>query len=216
MCGPCYCTKPTLAKLAVYWSTLRLLDCCFTFAFVFCKQGRMEAEKHAGSWPTDPFSPQHLSAEISHFCLAAPVLSSPGMSWAWSRLMKLPQKLGGLKRYLENYQETRRQEKSPQPQEAPNFYFALIATNYIPAPPTSHPQALLFSCPRNKNQRISSHIRHGYKLTFQRPKEEGSKSRGIPGCSTEEVAVSLRRWGFPGQQGATEAPEFCIATPTPS
>lgn len=71
----------------------------------------MEAEKHAGSWrpwPTDPFSPQYPSAEISHFCPAATVLSSPGMSWAWSRLMKLPQNLEGLGGYLENYQETRR------------------------------------------------------------------------------------------------------------
>lgn len=60
----------------------------------------MEAERHAGSWPTDPFSPQHLSAEISHFCLAATVLSSPGMSWGMVKVDEVTPKAWGIEDVL--------------------------------------------------------------------------------------------------------------------
>lgn len=47
-----------------------------------------------------------ISAELLHFCLVATVLCSSGMSQAWLRLMKLPQKYLELEEWGEGCLET--------------------------------------------------------------------------------------------------------------
>lgn len=123
-------------------------------------------------------------------------LSFPDMSWAWLRLMTLPQKYSELEELGERCSETikrlrDRGKNISNPRKPHMFYFSLTAMNYIAG--LTH----LWGVGVRRCSLVPEMRTKGFQVTRDmgiikvwEAREEGSKTRqGIPGPSTEVLAV---------------------------